>query len=82
VLAALVVVMVCGEGLCETCPHACLSRLDRADRFRRTVARILSQFAAVMSAGRSAVVAAFVPADAPRPHWRPLPLEFLAPLRI
>lgn len=43
VLAALVVLMVCGEGLCESCGHGCLSRVDRADRFRRTVARIFDR---------------------------------------
>ena len=57
VLATLVVVMVCGEVLCESCSHSFMSRVDRADRFRRTVAKILAQLTSAVSAGWSGIVA-------------------------
>jgi len=82
VLTALVVVMVCGEGLCESCAHVCLSRVDRADRFRRTIARILAQFASAIAAGWGVVVAALAPGANPVQAWRPPSLLAVAPLRI
>lgn len=82
VVATLVVVMVCGEVLCDSCAHACMSRVDRADRFRRTVARILAQFASVITAGWSAIVASLAPITRPHLTWRPPTMDTLATLRI
>ena len=56
VLAAFVVLMVCGEGLCESCSHTCLSRVDRADRLRRTIARVLEKMTSAVRVVVSAQV--------------------------
>lgn len=62
---AVAAVMLCGAGLCcESCAHGSLERLDRADRLRRSIARI---------AARIAVLVRPLPSVAPVPV-APVPL--------
>lgn len=43
VLFALVVTAVCGELACESFVHACCGRVDRAERLKRVVARVMAR---------------------------------------
>lgn len=42
VLVFAVIFMVCGEGACVECAHACCVRADRTDRITTILSRVLS----------------------------------------